>query len=78
RWAWRLATARYPTEEETRIVLNALQLHQKRYLEDAEAATALINFGDSQPDPGIVAGELAAWTMIANLLLNLDEVVNKN
>ena len=78
RWAWRLATARYPTEEETRIVLNALQLHRKRYLEDAEAATALINFGDSEPDPGIVAGELAAWTLIANLLLNLDEVVNKN
>jgi len=43
-----------------------------------EAATELINFGDSPPDPDIVASELAAWTLIANLLLNLDEVVNKN
>ena len=77
-WAWRLVTARYPSAEEARILLNALQAHRERYLDDVEAATELINFGDSPPDPDIVASELAAWTLIANLLLNLDEVVNKN
>ena len=77
-WAWRLVTARYPSAEEAQILLNALQAHRERYLDDVEAATELINFGDSPPDPDIVASELAAWTLIANLLLNLDEVVNKN
>ena len=78
RWAWRLVTARYPSAEEAQILLNALQAHRERYLDDVEAATELINFGDSPPDPDIAASELAAWTLIANLLLNLDEVVNKN
>ena len=78
RWAWRLVTARYPSAEEAQILLNALQAHRERYLDDVEAATELINFGDSLPDPDIAASELAAWTLLANLLLNLDEVVNKN
>ena len=78
RWGWRLVTARYPSREESQIVLTALQAHRDRYLGDPEAATKLIAFGDSPPDPDIPPSQLAAWTLIANLLLNLDEVVNKN
>ena len=37
-----------------------------------------IAFGESKPDPALQQDELAAWTLVANLLLNLDEVVNKN
>ena len=78
RWGWRLVTARYPGREESQIVLTALRLHRDRYLGDPEAASKLINFGDSPPDPDITPSQLAAWTLVANLLLNLDEVVNKN
>ena len=30
------------------------------------------------PDPKLAEPELAAWTLVANLLLNLDETVTKN
>lgn len=37
----------------------------------------LITFGDSKPDPKVKADELAAWTLVGNLLLNLDEALNQ-
>jgi hypothetical protein len=36
-----------------------------------------VEVGDSEPDAKIPQAELAAWTMVANELLNLDEAVNK-
>ena len=78
RWAWRLVTARYPGAEEAKIVLTALQAHQNRFAADSAAAGKLIGFGESKPDPSLKQDQLAAWTLVANLLLNLDEVVNKN
>ena len=38
---------------------------------------ALIAIGDAKPDAKLDPVELASWTMIANLILNLDEVVTK-
>ena len=46
-------------------------------LADEDEAAKLISFGESKPDAGIEASELAAWTMLANMLMNLDEVVTK-
>ena len=40
-------------------------------------AKTLITFGESRPDAGLDASTLAAWTMLANEMLNLDEVLNK-
>jgi hypothetical protein len=42
-----------------------------------EAAKQLIDVGESKPDPTLNLSELAAWTMVANLVLNLDEVITK-
>ena len=42
-----------------------------------KAATELINTGDSKPDETLDAVELAAWTMIANTLMNRDDFINK-
>jgi hypothetical protein len=33
--------------------------------------------GESLPDPSIDPAELAAWTMIGNLLLNLHDTMTK-
>ena len=33
--------------------------------------------GESKPDESLDATQLAAWTMLVNELLNLDEVLNK-
>jgi hypothetical protein len=59
-------------------VADVLHTHKARYTEDLEAANKLITYGESVPDKEIAPNELASWTLVANLLLNLDEVVNKN
>ena len=78
RWAWRTVTSRWPQAEEARIVTDLLKGHRSRYSNDLEAAQKLIGYGESVADKEIAPNELASWTLVANLLLNLDEVVNKN
>jgi len=78
RWAWRSALARWPESDELAIGLASLARHRERYVADLNAAKALITYGASAPESGIAPEELAAWTLVANLLLNLDETLNKN
>ena len=54
--------------------LNDLLTHYKQHSEDAKK---LIAVGESKPDTSIDPPTLAAWTMLANELMNLDEVLNK-
>jgi hypothetical protein len=54
--------------------LAALLGHYKAHPDDAKK---LIAVGESKADPALDASTLAAWTMLANQLLNLDEVLNK-
>ena len=42
-----------------------------------DEAKKLISYGESKPDAKADATELAAWTMLANQVMNLDEVLNK-
>ena len=77
-WAWRTVTSRRPEPEETRIVTDVLKGHRARYSDDLESAQKLISYGESVADKDILPLDLAPWTLVANLLLNLDEVVNKN
>ena len=44
---------------------------------DPESAKELVTIGLSVPDASVDHRELATWTMIANLLLNRDDVINK-
>jgi hypothetical protein len=59
---------------ETESVLNDLLNH---YKEDANDASALVTDGESKPDTALDSSTLAAYTMVANELMNLDEVLNK-
>ncbi len=52
----------------------ALLTHYKQSPDDA---TSLLAFGESKADPALPPAELAAWTMVVNQLLNLDETLNK-
>ncbi|MBI1831671.1 MAG: DUF1553 domain-containing protein, partial [Planctomycetes bacterium] len=54
--------------------LNDLRAHYKTREADARK---LITVGESQPDATLEARTLAAWTMLVNELMNLDEVLNK-
>ena len=47
------------------------------YESNPEDAKALIAVGESKADEKLDASELAAWSMVCNQVLNLDEVLNK-
>ena len=72
-----IATAREPKPSEAALLLETMQVHAEELKADPEAAKALISIGESKPDENLDAVEVATWTMIANLILNLDEVLNK-
>jgi hypothetical protein len=57
-----------------RASLKDLLAHYRAHVDDARK---LISVGESRPDPSLEPSTLAAWTMLANEMLNLDEVLNK-
>jgi hypothetical protein len=75
--AFRMTTGRYPNAQEAEIVRQALNRHLADYQARPEEAKLAITYGESKPDPALDPAELAAWTLVANLLLNLDEMVTK-
>src|SRR5262249_15882137 len=77
RYAFRLATARWPSTPEARVLSDLLARQFAVYRHDNKAALALIRAGDSRPDARIDARELAPWTVAASAILNLDETITK-
>lgn len=63
--------------DERSLALDSLARLRAFYLDHPEETQRVITVGASRPDPEIPAAELAAWTMLANQLMNLDEVLNK-
>jgi hypothetical protein len=76
-YLFRLAATRLPDARERAELLSAYREHRAEYERDLSAARALIAQGEMKADPRLDPAELAAWTMIANIVLNLDEVLNK-
>jgi hypothetical protein len=59
------------------VLTSSLAQMTKHYAADPSAAQELVKVGESKSDPSIPAPELAAWTMVASEMLNLDETVTK-
>ena len=77
-YAFRSATARPPTREESALLADALKTHRAQFAAAPDNAKQVIANGESKPKAILPAPEFAAWTMVANLLLNLDETVTRN
>ncbi len=63
--------------DEIKVIKDSLDGLQKYYEAHPADAAKLIAEGDSKADPALKVPTLAAWTMLANELMNLDEVLNK-
>lgn len=74
-WAYRQALSRAPTTEEMETMSSLYSKHAASYAEDAEGAAALASIGASGAPEGLDAVELAAWTSVARVLLNLHETI---
>jgi hypothetical protein len=75
---FRVVLARKPEAEEAKIVQAALEKQLTLYKTNPDGAKKAIRAGDSKPRGVADDVTTAAWTMIANLVLNLDETVNRN
>ncbi len=76
--AFRLLTARRPTERESGVLRKLYEEQRAVYGKDAKAALKLLSVGESKRDGSLDAAELATWTMIASVVLNLDESLTRN
>jgi hypothetical protein len=64
-------------DKEREICKAALEQFRSRYTANPQAADKLIRTGESKPDAKVPAVDLAAWTMLASQVMNLDEALNK-
>lgn len=64
-------------ETEMPIVLESLDDFEATYNDDEEAAAKLIRVGETPTSESIKPTELAAWTMVASQILNLDETITR-
>jgi hypothetical protein len=71
-----LLARRLTTKE--RATVRKLQEHAlKNYQTDLTAAQSLVTVGESEPDKKLPPAELAAWTLVASEVMNLDESLTK-
>ncbi|MFK7735697.1 MAG: DUF1553 domain-containing protein [Pirellulaceae bacterium] len=77
-WAWKSVTAREPSEAEIVIAKKLLLEELAHYESSVDAAEKLIQYGENAPAEDIAPASLAAYTLLSNLLFNLDEFICKN
>lgn len=76
-YAFRRVTGRAPDVKELKVLSQGLQKRLIYFKANPEAAKKLLAVGDAKVDEKLEAAELAAYTLTANVLFNLDEAVTK-
>lgn len=75
--AFRMATCRLPSEQESRMLIQVYQKVLGRFQSDPESAKQLITVGEYRTNTNHNPVELAAYSSVCNMILNLDEVITK-
>jgi hypothetical protein len=76
-FAFRLCTARLPRDKELDVLQHLFATQLVKYQSDAAAAKALVSSGAAPRPEDLPIAELAAWTAVGNVLLNLDETITR-
>ncbi|MGY8771270.1 MAG: PSD1 and planctomycete cytochrome C domain-containing protein [Pirellulales bacterium] len=77
-FGFQLVTARQPTTVELKLLASSLNAFSQKYQSNNVDAEKLLKTGERPRNENIDLSEHAAYTMLASLLLNLDETINKN
>ncbi|MBN72055.1 MAG: hypothetical protein CME32_22595, partial [Gimesia sp.] len=77
RFAMRVVLAREPSERELDIFLKGWERYHSRFAAQPEAARKFLDVGESRSVNQYDPAEHAAYTVIASLILNLDETINR-
>jgi hypothetical protein len=75
--AFRLAACRIPTREETEVLMRIFEEQLNHYRRNLQTAELLLRVGESPRNATLDPAELAAWTIVASAILNLDETITK-
>jgi hypothetical protein len=76
-WAFQRVTCRPPRTQEMAVLTAGLEKRLARFQQEPDAAVQLVAIGAAKADPKLNPSELAAYTLTANVLLNLDEAVTR-
>ena len=76
-FAFRTVLSRAPRPQELAILRRIYERQKARFAATPEAAVKLLAVGESLRDESLDQAALAAWTIVASTLLNLDEAVTK-
>ena len=76
-FAFRTATSHKPDQYELRVLQKVLTQQRNAYQKNPAAAEQLLQVGDASVDKTVSAIELAAWTIVASTILNMDETLTK-
>jgi hypothetical protein len=77
RFAFQVVVTREPTPQELQILSSGLAKRVEHYRKDTDAAKKLIVEGDLKNPTNVDPAVLAAYTLTASTILNLDEAINK-
>ena len=77
RRAYRQALSREPDSRELAVLAGLLEKHRAQYAADPAAAAKLLSTGDAKAPDGMDPVELAAWTSVVRVLLNLHETITR-
>jgi hypothetical protein len=76
-WAFERATGRKPEGKEAAVLIEVLEKHRQDFAGKPEEAKKLIGVGDSPAPESMAPDELAAWTSVCRVILNLHETITR-
>lgn len=74
---FRVATSRLPTTLELDVLSHRYAASRARFEQDKDAAAKVVSVGESKPDATLDTAQLAAYSVVAAVILNLDETLSK-
>ena len=75
---FRLILSRKPTPAENKALIANYNDIKAEFQANPKGAESLLEIGSSPRDSSLPVTEVAAWTMVANTILNLDEAITTN
>ena len=77
KWAFRAALARPPSSREARLLQSLYKRHLREYSRNKEEAAGLTSVGQKPVAGNLPRPELAAWTSVMRVILNLHETITR-
>jgi hypothetical protein len=78
RYVFKQVLTRQPNADEAVVLTNLLKKHRAEFTADKSSAEKLLTVGDLKSPAELEPIELAAWTNVARVILNLHETITRN